>query len=210
MKFVCLLTDFQAVLKSLDEELRNAAFLAIDTEFTGLQNGSDFRLFALDTPAERYKKVREGSRSFLVIQFGLCIFQYDKKMKAYKCKSYNFYVFPNSSGISGTPDPKFLSQASSITFLSNNGFDFNKLFREGVLITVLIAISIMTLNYLFIVCVVGIPYLTMAEEEKLRIELEERLKTMNVDDPTATPNNQQTNPEIPDDLKQFMEEAMFV
>lgn len=126
------------MLKSLDAELRSAAFLAIDTEFTGLQNGSDFRLFALDTPAERYKKIKEGSKSFLVIQFGLCIFLYDKKMKAYKSKSYNFYIFPNSSGISGTPDPKFLSQASSITFLSNNGFDFNKLFREGVKIIFLV------------------------------------------------------------------------
>ena len=33
--------------------------------------------------------------------------------------------------MSGVPDPKFLSQASSISFLSNNGFDFNKLFRQG-------------------------------------------------------------------------------
>lgn len=49
----------------------------------------------------------------------------------------------------------------------------------------------------------------MVEEEKLRMELDERLKTMNVDDPTATPNNQQSNPEIPDNLKQFMEDTML-
>lgn len=84
------------MLKCLGGELKDAAFLSIDTEFTGLQNGADFRPVALDTPHERYKKVREGSMKFLVIQFGLCIFSYDKKMKAYKHKSYNFYVFPSN------------------------------------------------------------------------------------------------------------------
>ena len=60
------------------------------------------------------------------------------------------------------------------------------------------------------ICVAGILHLTMVEEEKLKIDVEERLKTMNVDNSTATPNNQQINLEITDNLKQFMEEAMFV
>lgn len=33
-------SDFQSVLEELDSELVTAAFLAIDTEFTGLQDGS--------------------------------------------------------------------------------------------------------------------------------------------------------------------------
>jgi len=68
----------------------------------------------------------------------------------------------------------------------------------------------MALNVLiYLLPIAGIPYLTMADEEKLRIDMEERLKMVNVDDPTATPNNQQSNPEIPDNLKQYMEDTML-
>ena len=45
-----------------------------------------------------------------------------------------------------------MCQASSISFLANQGFDFNKLFKYG------------------------IPYLTKADEEKLNKKLEEKQK----------------------------------
>ena len=118
------------MLKNLDDDLEKSTFLAIDTEFTGLED--DVRLSALDTPEERYTKLREGSLRFLVIQFGLSIFTYDAKAKHYMYKTYNFYIFPSTKSIPGSPDPKFLSQASSIGFLVAQGFDFNKLFKEGI------------------------------------------------------------------------------
>lgn len=103
--------------------------MSIDTEFTGLED--DVRLSALDTPSERYQKIREGSVRFLVIQFGLSIFTYDKKTKQYMYKTYNFYIFPSTKSLPGSPDPRFLCQASSIGFLIAQGFDFNKLFQKG-------------------------------------------------------------------------------
>lgn len=48
----------------------------------------------------------------------------------------------------------------------------------------------------------------MADEEKLRTQVEEKLKTMNVE-ATATPSQQQQCPEIPENYKQFMEETMY-
>lgn len=45
-----------------------------------------------------------------------------------------------------------MCQASSIVFLANEGFDFNKLFKEG------------------------IPYLTKDEEEKLNKKMEDKQK----------------------------------
>lgn len=121
--------DFETVLKGLDDDLKNSTFLAIDTEFTGLED--DVRLSALDTPSERYNKIREGSMRFMVVQLGLSIFTFDKKAKQYVYKTYNFYIFPSNKPLSGSPDPKFLSQASSIAFLVAQGFDFNKLFKKG-------------------------------------------------------------------------------
>lgn len=51
-----------------------------------------------------------------------------------------------------TPDSRFMCQASSIAFLANQDFDFNKLFRHG------------------------IQYLSASEEEKLAKRLEEKQK----------------------------------
>lgn len=51
-----------------------------------------------------------------------------------------------------TPDSRFMCHASSIAFLTNQDFDFNKLFKHG------------------------IPYLSASEEEKLVKRLEEKQK----------------------------------
>lgn len=67
----------------------------------------------------------------------------------YSQRSYNFYVFPRPFN-RAAPDCRFLCQASSIAFLSDHGFDFNKLFN----------------------C--GIPYLTTMEEERLSKKMEEK------------------------------------
>lgn len=57
--------------------------------------------------------------------------RYDKEADIFKQSAYNFYVFrrPINKNI---PDMRFLCQSSSIDFLSNQGFDFNKLFKEGI------------------------------------------------------------------------------
>lgn len=69
----------------------------------------------------------------------------------YNHQSYNFYVFPRGNNRLA-PDCRFMCQASSIMFLSSQGFDFNKLFKSG------------------------IPYLTTTEEEKMVKRLDERRK----------------------------------
>lgn len=57
---------------------------------------------------------------------------------AYSCVIYNFYIFPQSteSWPEGWPDADtnrtFSMQASSVNFLCSHGFDFNKLFRDGI------------------------------------------------------------------------------
>jgi len=48
----------------------------------------------------------------------------------YTHRGYSFYVFPNST--SSRNVKLFCCQTSSIKFLSEHGFDFNKLFKDGV------------------------------------------------------------------------------
>lgn len=65
------------------------------------------------------------------------------------------------------PDNKFMCQTSSIAFLANQDFDFNKLFKHG------------------------IPYLSASGEEKLvkRLEEKQKLKEENNQDLIPIPDN---------------------
>lgn len=138
-----MLSDFQATLKLVCEAIEEASFLAIDGEFTGLNHAGLSHCAMFDTPEERYHKVIQGSSDFLLIQFGLCAFSYDGNKKQYTAKPFNFYIFPRPYSRS-SPDLRFSCQSSSLEFLASQGFDFNKMIREG------------------------IPYLTPVHEAKVR------------------------------------------
>lgn len=80
---------------------------------------------------ERYGKVQQSARQFLLVQFGLCTFHYDVASDSYTNRAFNFYVWPRPYARTA-PDPRFLCQTSSIDFLSTQKFDFNKLFKSGI------------------------------------------------------------------------------
>uniref|UniRef100_A0A1E1XGM9 Putative polya-specific ribonuclease parn n=1 Tax=Amblyomma aureolatum TaxID=187763 RepID=A0A1E1XGM9_9ACAR len=121
--------NFQEQLGVLKAAVEAASFVAIDCEFTGLQ--FEKCTHAFDTPEERYRKLRESSQDFLTVQVGVCTFQFDKAKHGYKYKAFNFYICPRQT-VRGAPDRMFRCQASSLQFLSQHGFDFNKLFRQGI------------------------------------------------------------------------------
>lgn len=84
-----------------------------------------------DDVAARYEKVSQSSREFLIIQFGLACFNWDPESQAYIAKAFNFYIFPN-----GEPreagERFFTCSSSSLTFLMECNFDFNKMVKEGI------------------------------------------------------------------------------
>ncbi|KAL6446904.1 hypothetical protein ACFW04_001363 [Cataglyphis niger] len=167
MEVTC--SNFQEVLSELDSILENATFLSIDGEFTGLNSGPDAGPF--DTPAQYYAKLRAGSMDFLLVQFGLSIFTYDLQTDKYSQRSYNFYVFPKPMN-RHAPDCRFMCQTSSIAFLANQDFDFNKLFKYG------------------------IPYLRASEEEKLVKRLEEKQKIKEENNVDLIPISDNDKPQI--------------
>ncbi|KAG8200782.1 hypothetical protein JTE90_006364 [Oedothorax gibbosus] len=170
--------QFLNVKQAIDE----CDFLGIDTELTGLYNTRSTE-HAFDTMEERYEKHREQCSNILIIQFGLSAFKYHPQEKKYTHRDFNFYVFPRPH-MRQAPDPKFICQTSSFHFLASHGFDFNKVIYEG------------------------IPYLTHAQEEKLRDYLASKHK--NERSSLSTPKqNQSTNGQkavVPDEHKQFIEE----
>ncbi|XP_051940386.1 poly(A)-specific ribonuclease PARN isoform X2 [Hippocampus zosterae] len=131
--------------------IEEADFLAIDGEFSGISDGPSVSALTngLDTPEERYTKLKKHSMDFLLFQFGLCTFKYDQKDAKYITKTFNFYIFPKPFNRT-SPDIKFICQSSSIDFLASQGFDFNKVFCHG------------------------IPYLNHEEEAQLREQTEEK------------------------------------
>lgn len=125
-----LRSSFLQSLPTITEAINSASLLAIDAEFSGLNVKWGVEN-SFDTAQERYSKLKEGSKEFIIIQFGLCTFTWDKKQELYIAKPFNFYIFPKVWNRQ-CPDVRFLCQSSSIDFLTEHGFDFNKLFRDGI------------------------------------------------------------------------------
>ena len=123
-------SNFLETLPVIAEAIESATFLAIDGEFSGLNTQAKLQN-SLDTPQERYSKIRSTSKDFILIQFGLCAFYWDNETGQYTAKPFNFYIFPRVYNRQ-CPDVRFLCQSSSIDFLLQHNFDFNKLFREGI------------------------------------------------------------------------------
>lgn len=105
----------------------------------------------VDTLEERYKKVKAAGESFLITQFGLSTVHVDEK-EQFLIKTWNFYIFPRPYG---QTDHRFLCQASSLQFLSEHGFDFNKFIADG------------------------IPFLNLAKTKGLKRRLEKRIEMLN-------------------------------
>ncbi|XP_062866479.1 poly(A)-specific ribonuclease PARN isoform X2 [Trichomycterus rosablanca] len=175
--------NFKEKLICVYSAVQEADFLAIDGEFSGLSDGPPVSMLTngMDTPEERYSKLRKHSMDFLLFQFGLCAFRYDQSQSRYITKAFNFYVFPKPFSRT-SPDIKFICQSSSIDFLASQGFDFNKVFRHG------------------------IPYLNQAEESQLREQYEERRNQANgVGTPSySSPTSCKGPVNVPEEHKDFI------
>ncbi|XP_076839533.1 poly(A)-specific ribonuclease PARN-like [Brachyhypopomus gauderio] len=175
--------NFKDSLPTIYSAVQDADFLAIDGEFSGISDGPSVSALTngMDTPEERYVKLRKHSMDFLLFQFGLCAFRYEQSQSRYLMKAFNFYIFPKPFS-RNSPDIKFICQSSSIDFLASQGFDFNKVFRSG------------------------IPYLNQEEESQLREQYEERRSQMNgAGTPSyISPNSCKGPVNVPDEHKDFI------
>ena len=175
--------DFIDVLPEIVKDIESSAFISFDGEFTGLANERNIMPF--DTSEEYYEKQLKASKGFILIQLGLTFFKSvkdDDGKEQIKLKSYNIYVYPQSRNAT------FSCQGSSLSFLAENGFDFNKLLSSG------------------------ISYSNTTEEEKLRQEMKEKqairmeqLKAkLSTEEPDLTTRNFIP---VPDNEKEFLNGA---
>ncbi|XP_017283730.1 poly(A)-specific ribonuclease PARN isoform X2 [Kryptolebias marmoratus] len=180
--------NFKDSLSTVCSAIDEADFLAIDGEFSGISDGPNVSALTngLDTPEERYTKLKKHSMDFLMFQFGLCTFKYDQTKSKYITKPFNFYVFPKPFNRT-SPDIKFICQSSSIDFLASQGFDFNKVFCHG------------------------IPYLNQEEEAQLREQTEERRNqhANGLGTPSfISPSSSKVPAHVPDEQKDFVNKVV--
>uniref|UniRef100_A0A8C9TZI0 Poly(A)-specific ribonuclease PARN n=1 Tax=Scleropages formosus TaxID=113540 RepID=A0A8C9TZI0_SCLFO len=176
--------NFKESLNTIYTAIEEADFLAIDGEFSGISDGPSVSALTngLDTPEERYHKLKKHSMDFLLFQFGLCTFKYEQSESKYVMKSFNFYIFPKPFSRS-SPDIKFVCQSSSIDFLASQGFDFNKVFCNG------------------------IPYLNQEEEGQLREQLEDKRFQSNGAQSFISPSSCKGPVSVPEEHKDFINEV---
>ncbi|XP_018572032.1 poly(A)-specific ribonuclease PARN isoform X2 [Anoplophora glabripennis] len=173
-------SNFKTVLPDVEKTINDCTFLSVDCELTGLDLVRNINTF--DTPGQYYGKLRSNCKEFLVIQYGLSMFRYDEEKDVFKNHTYNFYIFRRPIN-RNVPDQRFLCQTSSINFLIHEGFDFNKLFKEG------------------------ISYLNIVEEEIYRGNLEEAYKKRTE---SIQSHQNETNDiiPIPEDARQFVDDVV--
>ncbi|KXJ27519.1 Poly(A)-specific ribonuclease PARN-like domain-containing protein 1 [Exaiptasia diaphana] len=125
-----LRSNFEECFHEIEDVIKKSSFVAIDAEFTGLSlnDSSVYSLF--DNASTRYKKLKKSVSQFVISQFGLCAFvENTEELNRYTAYTYNFYLFQPSFG---PVDCRFLCQTSSLEFLCQNKFNFNKFIHEGV------------------------------------------------------------------------------
>ncbi|XP_042520170.1 poly(A)-specific ribonuclease PARN-like [Macadamia integrifolia] len=125
-------TNFDSALEDLRGHVRDADFVAIDLEMTGVTSAPWRESFEFDRYDVRYLKVKDSVEKFAVVQFGVCPFRWDSSKESFVAHPHNFYVFPRKELPFDGPCSEFLCQTTSIDFLAKYQFDFNACIHEGI------------------------------------------------------------------------------
>ncbi|XP_011631295.1 pre-piRNA 3'-exonuclease trimmer-like isoform X2 [Pogonomyrmex barbatus] len=120
--------NFNEIYPHLEHAMKNASFIAIDGEFTGIEV-ANVKNSLFDSIHERYEKNRSSIQPYIVIQFGISVFQRVPDENVYTAEVFNFFLLPRSISLKSR---QFLWQVSALEFLTLYGFDFNKLAYQGI------------------------------------------------------------------------------
>lgn len=98
--------NFYKLLPSISRAIKNAAFIAIDGEFTGLSTSNTYEPTLFDTPEERYVKLKRSLSKFTICQLGVACFVPNKD-NSFDTFVFNIYTCPATFGLI---DSKFSCQ----------------------------------------------------------------------------------------------------
>lgn len=112
----------------ISQSIAESSFMSVDCEFSGISRED---LSKLTTAAEIFEKYTRNTSEFIIVQLGLSCFKVNTSEETdsgplISCQTFNFYVLPQGDG------REFKLQSESYAFLAKNGFDFNRLFQNGI------------------------------------------------------------------------------
>eukprot|EP01118_Nematostelium_gracile_P006696 TRINITY_DN2158_c0_g1_i1.p1 TRINITY_DN2158_c0_g1~~TRINITY_DN2158_c0_g1_i1.p1 ORF type:complete len:214 (-),score=40.83 TRINITY_DN2158_c0_g1_i1:24-665(-) len=121
-------SNFDSVVQQFEQILTDpdCVLISIDTELTGLTT-KNYKNDPFETHDSYYNRLKDSAKSFGISQYGICLWKWNKKR--FLAYPFNFNLFPQS--YQGT-DKRLLIQCSSMLFLAQHGFDFNKWIKEGI------------------------------------------------------------------------------
>ncbi|PRP76817.1 poly(A)-specific ribonuclease PARN [Planoprotostelium fungivorum] len=121
--------NFKAALERFNGIIPNCKLVSFDLEMSGLTSHPTKRTLWIDNPQDYYSKIRDSAQSFAITQFGVCLWSLNKRSGLWTSHPFNFEITTHQPLVG---ERVFLSQASSLKFLSQNSFDFNRWIYEGV------------------------------------------------------------------------------
>nr|XP_033323389.1 pre-piRNA 3'-exonuclease trimmer-like isoform X1 [Megalopta genalis] len=121
--------NFDEIYPDIESTIKNATFISIDAEFTGIQSNDQIKYSLFDTIDDRYKLLKKNIDPFIIIQCGVAAFQHFPQQNTYRTKCYNFYLLPRPLPFKNRT---FLLQVAALEFLSIHNFDFNKSMHNGI------------------------------------------------------------------------------
>ncbi|XP_073143922.1 poly(A)-specific ribonuclease PARN [Henckelia pumila] len=125
-------SNFEPSLAELRRHVKEADFVSIDLEMTGLTSAPWRESFEFDRADIQYLKVKDSAEKFAVVQFGVCPFRWDPQAHSFVAHPHNFYIFPRQETPGECSSFEFLCQTSSLEFLAKYQFDFNACIYEGI------------------------------------------------------------------------------
>ncbi|XP_073272197.1 poly(A)-specific ribonuclease PARN [Primulina huaijiensis] len=125
-------SNFEPALAELRRHVKEADFVSIDLEMTGLTSAPWRESFEFDRADIQYLKVKDSAEKFAVVQFGVCPFRWDPQSQSFVAHPHNFYIFPRQETPGECSSFEFLCQTSSLEFLAKYQFNFNACIYEGI------------------------------------------------------------------------------
>ncbi|CAA7023708.1 unnamed protein product [Microthlaspi erraticum] len=123
-------TNFKSTLDDIRTSIDSSDFIALSLQNTGSYAAAWHRVSAIDTPQTSYLKAKYAAERYQIFQFALCPFSLrGSKLTVHP---YNFHLFPRDELKLGMPSYSFSCQASRLTAMAREGFDFNTCIYEGI------------------------------------------------------------------------------
>lgn len=137
MSIVVTKNNFDRLLPHIVEDIRRSAFVAMDTEFTGLRTAPEFATLPVDSHDVRYSRMRKSVSQTGLVQIGLVPFIYDPETNSFVHRAYSFYLteLQKFAVMDPANTGKVLERmfaASSCHFLRENKFDFNEYYDGAI------------------------------------------------------------------------------